>query len=139
MDENTVEKIIGPVLFVFVTTVVLVILVGLFWAYPQYRVWQKELSGKATLREAEWSRKVAVEEAKAKEESSTLEANAEVERAKGVAEANRIIGDGLRDNEAYLRYLFIDGFKNTANQVIYVPTEAGLPILEAQRKPVTNQ
>jgi len=52
----------------------------------------------------------------------------------GVAAANKIIGDSLHNNEDYLRYLFVNGLEHTSNQVIYVPTEANLPILEASRK-----
>lgn len=92
-----------------------------------------ELRGKAALREAEWSRRIAIEEASAKMESASLLAAAEIERAKGVAEANRIIGDSLRENEAYLRYLWIQGLQDGNGEVIYVPTEANLPILEAGR------
>lgn len=63
-----------------------------------------------------------------------LLAEAEIERAKGVAEANRIIGESLKGNEAYLRYLWIQGLQEGSTpQVVYVPTEAGLPILEAGR------
>ena len=114
---------------------VLVILLFLFslWAFPKYNVWRKELRGKADLKEAEWSRQIAIEEAKARKESATLDAQAEVERAKGVAEANQIIGNSLRDNEAYLRYLWIHGLHDGSSEVIYVPTEANLPILEATR------
>ena len=114
---------------------ILVIAMFLFslWAFPMYNVWRKELRGKAVLKEAEWSRQIAIEEAKARKESATLDAEAEVERAKGVAEANTIIGDSLKDNEAYLRYLWIHGLQDGSSEVIYVPTEANLPILEATR------
>jgi hypothetical protein len=57
-----------------------------------------------------------------------------VERAIGVAEANEIIGESLRENEAYLRYLWINGLHDGSSEVIYIPTEANLPILEAVRK-----
>lgn len=60
-------------------------------------------------------------------------AEAEVERAKGRAQANKIIGQSLNNNESYLRYLWINNLKNEHNQVIYIPTEANLPILEAAR------
>lgn len=56
---------------------------------------------------------------------------AEVERAKATAEANRIIGESLKNNEAYLSYLWIQGLKDGTGERIYIPTEAGLPILEA--------
>lgn len=61
------------------------------------------------------------------------DAEIEVARAGGVAQANQIIGDSLKNNEPYLRYLWINNLKETKNNVIYVPTEAGLPILEASR------
>ena len=118
-----------------VAMAVVIILLFLFslWAFPTYNVWRKELRGKADLKEAEWSRQIAIEEAKARKESAVLDAQAEVERAKGVAEANQIIGDSLKGNEAYLRYLWIRGLHDGSSEVIYVPTEANLPILEATR------
>jgi len=113
----------------------IVLFIGaLLWAIPQYKVWTQELNGKAMFKEAEWSRQIAVEEARAKKESAILEAEAEVERAKGVAEANDIVAGSLEGNEEYLRYLWINGLQTNEMQVIYVPTEAGLPILEAGRR-----
>lgn len=103
------------------------------WGFPKYRIYSQTLRGQAQLREAEWTKKVAIEEARALKESAVLEAEAEIERAKGVAEANRIIGDSLHGNEAYLRYLWIQGLQDATGERIYVPTEAGLPILEAGR------
>lgn len=99
--------------------------------------------GHQTLLEAESSKKAMIEEAKAKNEAANLNAEAEikrakaqaqagVERAKGVAEANKIIGESLKGNEAYLRYLQIDAIRYSEGEKIYVPTEAGLPILEAK-------
>ncbi len=61
------------------------------------------------------------------------ESKAEVERAKGAAEANRIIGESLKGNESYLRYLWITGLKDGNGERIYIPTEAGIPILEAKK------
>lgn len=101
---------------------------------PKYIVYCSTLSGEARLREAESSKKIAIEEAKAKMESAQMLAKAEVERAKGVAEANKIIGESLKGNESYLHYLWIDSLHDTNADVVYIPTEAGLPILEAQRK-----
>ncbi len=59
------------------------------------------------------------------------DAEIEVARAEGVAKSNRIIADSI--NENYLRYKWIQGLQNTSSQVVYVPTEANLPILEANR------
>ena len=101
---------------------------------PRYNVWQQEMSGKAEFAKAEQNRRIRIEEAKANLEAQKLNAEAEVERAKGVAESNQIIAGGLKDNEEYLRYLWIQGMQTNEMQVIYVPTEAGLPILEAGKR-----
>ena len=104
------------------------------WGKPQWGVYNQSLRGEAALREAEHSRQIAVEEAKAHLESAKFLAKAEVERARGVAEANAIIGESLHNNEAYLRYLWILGLQDGSSETIYVPTEANLPILEATRR-----
>ncbi len=118
------------------------IIIGLvllaMWGLPRYGVYKQGLAGEAELANAEYSRQVAVREAQAKKDAAVLLAQAEVERAKGVAQANKIIGDSLKDNEAYLRYLFVNNLADTKDQVIYIPTEAGLPILEATRMGKAN-
>lgn len=104
------------------------------WGCPKYGVYSQRMEGEAMLAHAQSSKEVAVAEARAKMESASLLADAEVARAKGVAQANKIIGDSLKGNDAYLRYLWINNLENAKDgQVIYVPTEAGLPILEANR------
>ena len=112
---------------------VVLLVIFLFWAWPRYNVYRQEMSGVALLREAESSRKILIEEANAKKEAAKALAEAEIERAKGVAEANEIIGTSLKNNEAYLRYLWIQGLQDGSSEVIYVPTEANLPIMEATR------
>lgn len=111
-----------------------VLILGCMWGCPQYSVYEQRLAGQAMLAHAQASKEVAVAEARAKMESASLLADADVARAKGAAQANQIIGKSLVDNEAYLRYLWIQNLENSKDgQVIYVPTEAGLPILEAGR------
>ncbi len=125
---------LGVSAFVFVLLVLLV--AGGMVGCPQYNVYNQRMEGEALLAHAQSSKEVAVAEAKAKLESASMLADAEVARAKGVAAANKIIGDSLKGNEAYLRYLWIQNLEQQAKegaQVIYVPTEAGLPILEANR------
>ena len=103
----------------------------IFIGGPQYNVWQQSLAGKAELQKAEYTRQVAVLEAQAKKDSAQQLADAEIIRAQGVAKANQIIGNSLKDNREYLQYLYItgieDGSKN-GNVTIYVPTENGLPV-----------
>jgi regulator of protease activity HflC (stomatin/prohibitin superfamily) len=110
-----------------------VVLVGgiIFIGGPQYNVWQQSLAGKAELNKAEYTRQVAVLEAQAKKDSAQQLADAEIIRATGVAKANQIIGDSLKDNREYLQYLYITGLEEGANKgnvTIYVPTEGGMPV-----------
>lgn len=101
---------------------------------PYYNVWQQGQRGKAELQRAEQNRRITVLEAEAKLEAAKSHARAEVERARGVAEANRIVADGLKGKEEYLRYLWIREVAggNVGREVVYIPTEAQLPILEAR-------
>lgn len=119
--------------FIIPIAVIIVVIIALMLVIPLYKVWQKELEGKAELKQAQWNRQILIQEANAKKASAKLLAEAEVERAKGVAEANKIIGDSLKGNDAYLRYLWVQGLTDGTSEVIYVPTEANLPILEAAR------
>jgi hypothetical protein len=106
----------------------------MLWGCPTYNVWQQGLAGQAELKRAEQNRMIAIQEARAKQESASLLAGAEIERAKGVAQANKIIADGLKGHDEYLRYLWIDRLASSQHrEVIYIPTEANMPILEAQR------
>jgi hypothetical protein len=118
-----------------VTGVLLVAIAAGMYGCPKYNVWEQGLVGEAELRRAEQNRKIRIQEAEAKMESSKLDAQSEVIRAEGVAKANKIIGASLHDNEAYLRYLWIIDVAGTAvdKTVVYVPTETNLPILEANR------
>jgi len=122
--KETAIAILGILLVVF-------LVLGLFWVMPTYNVWRREMRGKAELAEAQWNRQIAIEEAQASLESERLNAQAEVERAKGMAEAIKIEGGQL--TKEYIQYLWVR--QNTFNDktTIYIPTEGNLPILEANR------
>jgi hypothetical protein len=104
------------------------------WGCPAYSVYHARKSGEAALAEAQSSRQIAVAEANAKMEAASLLAQADTIRAHGIAASNLIIGQSLDNNPRYLQWLFIDQLKDTKDQVIYVPSgNMGLPILEAPR------
>ena len=117
---------------------IIVIIAGLLligawmWGGPTYNVWRQEMRGKAQFAEAEQNRRIRIEEAKANLEAEKLNAQAEIERAKGAAEAIAIENGSL--TPTYIQYLWVRQ-QNAAsnNKIIYIPTEAGLPVLEAGR------
>lgn len=114
------------------TVVVIGAVVGfVFFGWPIYNVWSSGMGGEAKLKEAESTRRVAVLEATAKKDAAVMLAQAEIERAKGVAEANKIIGASLENNPRYLQYLYITELAEGAekgNKTIYIPTEGGMPV-----------
>lgn len=99
---------------------------------PPYRVWKAELSGKAEMARAEQNRRILIEEAKANLEAQKLNSRAEVERAKGMAEAIEIENGKLTAN--YIKYLWVRNIGKNNNEIIYIPTEANTPILEVKPK-----
>jgi len=125
-QDNFMRNVIVIIVAFVVSLFVIDAVVG-----PIYNVWAQSQTGKAELARAESNRQIAVLEAQAKKDSAQQLADAEIIRAGGVAKANQIIGDSLKDNREYLQYLYItgieDGSKN-GNVTIYVPTEGGMPV-----------
>lgn len=120
--------------YISTTILVIVLLLGFvvlgMWGCPKYNVYTQQKEGEALLAHAQSSREVAVAEAKAKMESATLLAQADTIRAHGIARSNQIIGMSLTDS--YLHWFWIDNI-DKSNNVIYVPTESNMPIMEANR------
>lgn len=115
-------------------TVILIVICAFMIGSPRYYIYSERARGQAELARAEANRSIKILEAIAHRESATALAEAEVLRAEGVAKANKIIGDSLQGNDAYLRYLYITHLSESKDKtVIYIPTEGALPILESQR------
>lgn len=108
---------------------------GCMWGYPRYTVYSQTMRGKADFKEAEINRQIVVEEARAQEEALAMRARGEAEREKIKADATAYavdkIGTTLETNPAYLRWMWINEIAGGDGERIYIPTEAGVPILEA--------
>lgn len=116
------------------------IIIALMFGLPRYNVWQQEMAGKAEMAKAEQNRQILVEEAKARLEAEKLNALAEIERAKGMAEAMKVENGTL--NETYNQYLFIRTLEKLADkgdlpQIIYIPSEGLLPVMDINKKKTT--
>lgn len=122
---------------VFVVVVMLGIIIGLMFGVPKYNVWRTKIAiesaqnmGKAEMARAEQNRMIQIEEAKANLESQKLNSLAEIERAKGMAQAIEIENGKLTTK--YIQYLWVRNIDKMDGDKVYIATEAGLPILEAQ-------
>ena len=112
--------------------IIIVLEISMAFIRPWYNVWSQEMEGKAEFAKAEQNRKIKIEEARANLEAEKLNAQAEIERAKGAAEAIRIENGSI--TPTYIQYLWVRQQSDLSNKtVIYVPTETNLPILESTR------
>lgn len=92
------------------------------FGYPQYKVWEQSKDGEAALAKATQDRQIKVQEAEAEQEAASKQ-----------AEANRILGESIRQYPESMKSKWIEAIEKTSNQVIYLPTEASIPITESAR------
>lgn len=90
---------IGPfaILIAFICFITLIILILFGW--PHYKVWKQGMDGQAALAEAEQSKMIQVQVAKA-----------ELESAKLRAEAIKLVGQAAKDYPEYRKQEFIGAF-----------------------------
>ena len=119
----------GEVAILGIGILVIIGLVGLWmYIYPQWNVWSSTLKGEAELRRAEQAKLIMIETAKAEKQA-----------AEHRAEAIQIMGAAAKEFPEYRQQEFMQAFgealrEGQISQVIYVPTEANLPILEAGQR-----
>ncbi|HGF8497928.1 TPA: hypothetical protein ACJB9M_000874 [Acinetobacter baumannii] len=116
------------VAIVLTAALVLIIIILMLFAWPHYKVWKQGMNGQAALAEAEQSKMIQVQTAKA-----------ELESAKLRAEAIQTIGKAAKEFPEYRKQEFIGAFgdalrEGKIQQIIYVPTEANIPVLEAGKR-----
>lgn len=95
---------------------------GVAFGYPTYRVWEQSKAGEAALAKATQDRQIKVQEAEAEQEAASKQ-----------AEANRILGESIRQYPEAMEQKWVEAISSTSNQVIYLPTEASVPITESAR------
>lgn len=110
-----------------VAVVVILCIVGAMVGCPQYNVYSERKSGEAAFAHAQSSKMIMV-----------TQAEAEKEAAEKRAQAIQIVGKASQEFPQYRQQEFIGAFANALesgkiSQIIYVPTEANIPIIEAGR------
>jgi regulator of protease activity HflC (stomatin/prohibitin superfamily) len=110
----------------FVMGFIIVIILGMAGC-PQYNVYSARMDGEATVARANGAKQALVAQAMAEKESAQLR-----------ADAIKIVGQAAKDYPEYRQQEFIGAFAEAMqsgkiSQIIYVPTEANIPIIEANR------
>lgn len=131
-DATLVNILLYGVLPV-VTAIITWALVG----YPKWRVWSSHQAGLADLQRAKNEQQIQVAKAQGRVDAAVLNKQAAIIEAEAVAEQIKAIGTQLTAHDLYLRWQWIkmmeDTHADSETSVIYVPTEANIPILEATR------
>lgn len=126
----------------FLITIGVAFVIGLIclgmWGCPQYGNYLAEMRGKAELAQAEFSKQVMVQEANANLEAEKLNAEAEVVRAQGTADARAVEGFGMT-NEEYIQYLWVKKLSMAETSVVYLPSDGGLPVLTLDAEPTSTE
>lgn len=118
--------------------VVGVVIIFLWFAvcHPLWNVWASKKSGEAELEQAYKEQQIQIAEAESRLKAAELNKRAAVIEAEAVSLQIKAIGEQLQKHDLYLKWQWIKMMEDRDSEAdtIYVPTEAGLPILEATRK-----
>lgn len=113
------------------------ILVWFLFGYPHWRVWAAHQRGLADLAQANNDQQIQIAKANARLKAAELNKQAAIIEAQAVSAQIKEIGTELSHHDLYLRWQWIKMMEDMGEAidttVIYVPTEANLPILEASR------
>jgi regulator of protease activity HflC (stomatin/prohibitin superfamily) len=118
-------------------TVVVIILLILWplWGYPIWKVWASGKSGEADLQQAHREQQVQVAKAQGRLDAAKLNKEAAIVEAEAVSAQIEKIGSQLTQHDLYLKWQWIKMMEERPDSsVIYVPTEANMPILEAGKR-----
>lgn len=117
-------------------SLIVVAILLVLWAlvgYPLWNVWASRKSGEAEYQEAINEQRIQIAEAQARLDAAELNKKAAIVEAQAVAAQVKEIGEQLTRHDLYLKWQWIKMMEDRDSEAdtIYVPTEAGLPILEA--------
>jgi len=110
---------------------VLVIIFAFKAINPQLNLYRSNTEKKAVIAEQQAISEAEVYAAEKRVIAAGAEADARRIEAQGIADAQEIIAATLTPE--YLTWRYYEVLATTKDHVVYVPTEAGLPILEATR------
>lgn len=121
-----------PNWFIWGGGVVVFLFIWFLFVQPILNIWLARKSGLATLAEAENAEKVAMMKANARLNAAKANKEAEIIEAEAVSLSIEKIGNSLEQNPSYNKWQWIKMMdRDNEKSVIYVPTEANIPILEA--------
>lgn len=121
--------------FFWPAVLVVVVIAWSLFGMPVWRVWAQRKQGEADLQQAHKEQQIQVSKAQGRLDAATINKQAAVIEAEAVALQIEKIGATLTQHDLYLRWQWIKMMEERPeSSVIYVPTEANLPIMEAGKR-----
>lgn len=116
-------------------SVVILLAAAGMWGCPQYNVYSARMEGEAAIALQTRQGQAALASAQSSRLVLVAQAEAEREAASKRAEAIKIVGQAAKEFPEYRQQEFIGAFGEALHsgkiaQIIYVPTEANIPIIE---------
>ena len=132
-ETATAIVVIGIVVVLLIS-----IVFGTLWGWAHFRLWRAEYKGKAVEIERKYEGKAILAKAEHSRKARVEAAKAEKEAAQLTADAIAIVGAAAQEFPEYRQQEFYLALgealqEGLIDQIIYLPTEAGLPITEAGR------
>lgn len=122
-------------IYIIPVFVVAVVILWALWGYPVWKVWASGKSGEADLQQAHREQQVQVAKAQGRLDAARLNKEAAIVEAEAVSAQIEKIGAQLTQHDLYLKWQWIKMMEERPDSsVIYVPTEANMPILEAGKR-----
>lgn len=119
------------------TSIIIIVGALFIWftfLHPIWRVWASQKAGEADLQQAHKEQQIQVSKAQGRLDAAKLNKEAAIIEAEAVSAQIEKIGKQLTEHDLYLKWQWIKMMEERPDSsVIYVPTEANLPILEAMR------
>lgn len=123
--------------FFLVGAFVVILILWALFGLPVWRVWAQQKQGEADLQQAHKEQQIQVSKAQGRLDAANINKQAAIIEAEAVAAQIERIGQTLTEHDLYLRWQWIKMMEERpASSVIYVPTEANLPIMEAGKRKV---
>lgn len=120
-------------------TAIALVVFTLMWGWTHFRLWKAEYIGRAFEIEKEYRGKGILAEAEYAKKARIEQASAELAAAKDTAAAIEIVGRAAKQYPEYRQQEFMLSFgealrEGVIDQVIYVPTEGNVPVMEAGKR-----
>ena len=140
MSDSVKNKLAGMGVIIAGIIMIVIILFTVGWGWAHFRLWRAEYSGRALEIEKEYKGKAILAEAEHARKSRVMAAQAEKDAAELTAQAIAIVGQAAKDFPEYRQQEFFLALgealqAGNIDQILYIPTEANMPITEAGKRP----